>query len=229
MTVYFNRQHLPDWTPTLAQLPEDQGVVVFMRHSVRPEIPEGKFGMQVDLTAEGVQAAQELGAAFGQRLRKVSASASTRCVQTGRALIEGAGVALEVQPDETLGEPGAFIEDVEASIQRLVEHGPIGIVNRLLQGLPLEGMIACEPGVRAMLSQAWATPPDAGTVHVCITHDTLLSALLGWLEQKEAVQEEEWPQMLEGCLMWRTGSGLKWVWRGTVYQRDLPDAWLSSL
>ncbi len=228
MTLYFNRQHLPDWSPTLAALPDQEGVVIFMRHSVRPEIPEGKFGMQVDLTEEGVQAAQALGAALGKRLQQVSASASTRCLQTGEALIQGAQVPLSVEPDVTLGEPGAFIADVEESIQRLVEHGPIGIVNRLLQGLPLEGMIECEPGVRAMLEKAWSTPPPPGAVHVCITHDTLLSAMLGWLERKQAFQEEDWPQMLEGLLMWRAPGGLKWVWRGQVYQRELPQEWLPT-
>jgi hypothetical protein len=227
MTLYFNRQNLPDWQPTLSLLPPNEGVVVLMRHSVRPEIPEGRFGMQVDLTPEGVEAAEQLGAQFQGRLDYLASSSSGRCVQTGEAVSRGAQAALEVEHDPTLGEPGAFIDHVESSIQMLEAHGPLGLVNRLLQGLSLEGMFGCETGVQAILKRAFEAPPGPGRLHVRVTHDTLLCAVLAWLQEKTQVQEEEWPRMMEGALLWRKPGRLCWIWRGELFERELEDLWFS--
>ncbi|HIF68907.1 MAG TPA: histidine phosphatase family protein [Deltaproteobacteria bacterium] len=220
--LYYNSLILPDLGRTLALLPEDVGVVWLLRHSLRPPLPDKIFGMQVDLTPEGVELAEKFGRSFPKRLVSVRSSPSKRCIQTGDALVSGTGTALEVTLNPMLGEPGAFVTEVEASRQALVQYGPLGMVERMLQGELLGGERSITEGVRMMLNSILDSEPEPGTWHAEVTHDTLLSATLFCLEGRTQLVVEDWPRMLEGAALWRVPGGVRWIWRGTVYEREWP-------
>ena len=220
--LYYNSLALPELEPTLALLPEDVGVVWLMRHSLRPPLPDKIFGMQVNLTLEGVRLAEEFGKAFPKRLASVRSSPSKRCLQTGEALVHGAQAKLQVETNPMLGEPGAFVTEVEASRQALIQYGPMGMVERMLQGELLGGKRPIAEGARMMLDSILAADPEPGTWHAEVTHDTLLSATLFCLEGRTHLRVEDWPRMLEGAALWRVPGGIRWIWRGTVYEREWP-------
>ena len=220
--LYYNSLTLPDLEPTLALLPEDVGVVWLMRHSLRPPLSAKIFGQQVDLTPEGVQLAEQFGRRFPRRLVSVRSSPSKRCIQTGEAVIRGAEAELAVELNPMLGEPGAFVTDVEASRQSLIQHGPMGMVERMLNGELLGSKRPIAEGARRMLDSILERTPEPGAWHAEVSHDTLLGATLFCLEGRTRLTEAEWPRMLEGTALWRVPGGVRWIWRGTVYEREWP-------
>ena len=93
-------------------VPEGVDASLVIRHAEREDIPASTFGHDVNLTAEGTQSAELMGAALSQyRALTVVSSPVPRCVQTAKAMLRGAGTSAEVLTDRHLGDPGAFIVD----------------------------------------------------------------------------------------------------------------------
>jgi hypothetical protein len=53
----------------------------------------------------------------------------------------------------------------------------------------------------------------------------MLSLILGALGGRQALDEEDWPKMLEGALLWVEEDRLCWCWRGKLYTQPRQE-WL---
>ena len=109
-----------DAAPTIAErlshIPGPADAALIIRHAEREGIPTGEFGVDIPLTARGVAEAERLGEALicaGKEFRVVS-SPVPRCVQTGKAILRGAGCPGGVALDRRLGDPGPFVVDTDA-------------------------------------------------------------------------------------------------------------------
>ena len=199
----------------LVMVPEGADASLFIRHAEREDIPAGTFGHNVNLTAEGTQSAEHLGAGLSEnRALTVVSSPVPRCVQTALAMLRGAGSAAQVATDRRLGNPGAFIVDSEAAGPLFLELPIPEIARRQLQdAIPLPGMRPTPEGVEIL--QELATNPlgDNGRLHVFVTHDIILSVFVASIIDS-SLEETGWPDFLEGLLLWRHSGRLQFSWKG---------------
>ena len=141
-------------TEQLDGVPAEADAALILRHAEREDIPPGTFGVDVPLTAYGVESAERLGAMLsGLRPQAgVTASAVPRCVSTGRAILRGGGWSEGVALDWRLGDPGPFVVDEEVSGARFLEIGILEIVRHQLTHVePPAGMRETSEGVDLLL------------------------------------------------------------------------------
>ena len=214
--------HVASMLEQLATVPDGVDVALVIRHAEREDIPGGTFGHDVNLTAEGSQAAEQLGAALSSnRALSVLSSPVPRCVQTAQAILRGTGSTAQVLTDRHLGDPGAFIVDAEAAGPLFLELSIPEIARRQLQDeLPLPGMHPTSEGVEILLELATNPLDKKGCLHVFITHDIILSVFVAALYGKY-VDEIGWPDFLDGLLLWQREERLHLNWRGLQQTSDL--------
>ena len=197
----------------LAVVPEGVDASLVIRHAEREDIPEGTFGHDVNPTAEGTQAAEQLGAALSQyRALTVVSSPVPRCVQTAQAMLRGVRSSAEVATDRRLGDPGAFIVDAETAGPLFLELPIPEIARRQLQDdTPLPGMRPTLEGVEILLELATSPLGENGRLHVFVTHDIILSVFMSSIFHS-SLEETGWPWYLEGLLLWRSADGIQARW-----------------
>lgn len=204
----------PALLSSLDRLPQDCGVVLLTRHSLR-EQPDGRFaGYDVPLTPAGVDLARQWGGALGRSLHAVMSSPVGRCTDTARAMLEGAGISLPVQTHSLLVEPGSFVSDMRRVGPLFLRLGPVGFASRHLSGEPLEGLLAPREGTARILSLARGQAGPPGSFSLLVTHDTILAAVVHTLRETSSISDEDWPWMMEGLFLWFQGEDVHWLWRG---------------
>ena len=209
----------------LSAIPDSADASLVIRHAEREPIPAGTFGFDVALTADGVAAAERLGAALSAlRTITVISSPVPRCVQTGEAMLRSSGSpAATVATDRRLGDPGAFIADPEVSGPLFLELSIHEIARRQLEDAdPPPGMRPTSEGVDILLDMTTGNLGESGRLNVCVTHDVILAVLAASL-LRQPLDATGWPAYLDGLLLWRadgrlhfkrnsTGSSPPW-WR----------------
>ena len=198
----------------LATIPESADVSLVIRHAEREEIPAGTFGHDVNLTAKGTRAAEQLGAALSdKRAIGVVSSPVSRCVQTAQALLRGAGSTAVVKTDSRLGDPGAFIVDPEIAGPLFLELPIPEIARRQFHDASsLPGMRPTSKGVEILLDLVTSSLGNDGQIHVFVTHDIILAVFVASIFRL-SLEETGWPDCLEGMLFWRSDERLQVSWR----------------
>lgn len=204
----------PALLASLDRLPDDRGVVLLTRHSIREEPRGGFAGYDVPLTPAGVALARAWGGALGRPLHKVLSSPVGRCVDTAQAMVEGAAASKPVDRHRLLVEPGSFVRDLGAVGKLFLELGAVGFANRHLAGGLGEGVLSPEEGTARVLTLARTHVGPPGTMSLLVTHDTILAAVIHTLRAARSIGEEEWPRMMEGAFLWFDDEQVFWLWRG---------------
>lgn len=197
----------------LKEIPTDKPVVMLLRHSVRPPLPPEGENFSVPLTEEGVRLARELGQRLCGRLRSLRTSPFVRCMETARALLDGAGADLPIAPDKLLGEPGIFIVDRQVALQHWQERGHKGMMAHLAQeDKPLPGMAAPEAAARFLVHHMLSASGTEPGCHVFVTHNSIITVAVARLLGKP-LGADAWPWFLEAAFFWRVGETLHIAYR----------------
>jgi broad specificity phosphatase PhoE len=185
------------------------------------------MGIEVDLTEEGVRSAEVLGTVLTQRRPgRLLASPAPRCINTGRAIARGAGWMADVDTDARLSGMGCFFVDGPSAWASFAAHGVRGTVRRQLsEDAPLPGLHPTATGVTAFMelivssrAPAKAEAEAAGpTLDVLVTHDVILAVLVGHF-LKIPPDKANWPEFLEGLVIWPSTAGVVLVWRGEAIE-----------
>ena len=207
----------PQQLESLELLPEDSGLVLFTRHSIREEANNDMPGFDIPLTPEGVQLATEWGAALPHKVCTVYSSHSPRCVDTGEAMIKGAAAKTNVVIHEKLCEPGCYVQKMSIAGATFARVGMIEFVSRTLNNA-VEGNFHSGEATGRLLDWLMEIQPRPGEISLCITHDTILSTFVYDLAGKTNLQREDWPWMLEGVFLWFDDEYIHWIWRGQSQQ-----------
>ncbi len=197
-------------------MPADTDVALVLRHAEREEIPSGTFGVDVPLTAVGVESAERLGSALSEIRPPVGVTSSPvpRCVQTAAAILRGGGFEKEAAVDWRLGDPGPFVVDTETSGALFLETGILEITRRQLSDVePPPGMRGTSEGVGLLLDLTAKELGNSGRLNVYVTHDAILAVLVAHL-YRLSVDDIGWPEYLDGLLLWRSTGRLNFAWRG---------------
>ena len=187
--------------------------MLLTRHSIREEADSDMPGFDIPLTPEGVRLASEWGAALRHRISTVYSSHSPRCIETGRAMIEGAAASVDVIIHEKLCEPGVYVSKMSIAGATFTKVGPVEFVARTLNDT-VQGTFSPGEGTRRLLEWLVEIQPQSGEISLCITHDTILSTFVYDLAGKRHLQREDWPWMLEGVFLWIDEDEIHWIWRG---------------
>lgn len=193
----------------LRSIPEDRPSALLLRHAERPPLSWDESDYTLPITDEGARASRALGALLGVRLRGLHTSPLTRCMQTARAIGEGAGVAQALVSDRLLGDPGAFVVDAVKAQQTWIELGHARAMAYLTGAdpEPLPGLAAPATAAQRLVDHL-LSPARLPGVHVFVTHDSVIAATVAQLAGR-ALVSEGWPQFLEGALFWRGASGVE--------------------
>ena len=201
----------------LPELPEDRGIVLFTRHSIREQASNGMPGFDIPLTPEGVALAEDWGKYLGSRLKRAYSSPSPRCIDTGAAMLAGA-VDSNVGIVDWFREPGAYVTDIKLAGKTFKEKGPLEFVNLALAD-KLPGAPDARVSTRKLLAFLQSVIPEPGGITVCVTHDTVLAAFVYDLIGNHQLQDDDWPEMMEGIFLWTTSDSWHWIWRGEIYHK----------
>lgn len=213
MTTDINWSVPPSVLRWLAAVPADRPVSLLLRHSVRPPLPDNDGGADVPLTDDGWRIARELGALLGSRLRSVRTSPMLRCVQTAAALQEAAGVPQNAPADRLLGSPGIFVVDGKRAWSNWQTLGHEGVMAHLVSAdEALPGMAHPDAAARALALHLLATAGSEPGVHVFVTHDLFVTAMVARIVGAP-LGPEHWPEYLEGAFVWRQDDGLHVAYR----------------
>ena len=212
-----NIQHGDSWIEShLSNIPAISDVALVLRHAEREDIPSGTFGVDVQLTANGIASAEELGAALSSMRPQtgVTSSPVSRCESTARAILRGGGWPEEVALDWRLGGPGPFVVDEEVSGALFLETGILEIVRRQLTlSEPPVGMRPTSEGINLLLGLTTNGLHSRGRLDLYVTHDSILAVMIASL-YRLTVDEIGWPNYLDGLLLWRSRDRLNFIWRG---------------
>lgn len=209
----------------LALVPGDRPVHLLTRHSVRELAKNGFADYRLPLTPEGVRLARQWGGSLGRPLASFHSSPVGRCMDTARALADGAAEAglwrgeVNIEQTMQLVEPGCYVEDIGQIGPLFLKLGAIGFLNRHLQE-NLPGLLSPAEGRQRLLAYLRERDPLPGQVAVHVTHDTILMAFVADLLGLEEVDDSHWPWMMEGAWLWFDDQQLHWVWRGQQYRHD---------
>lgn len=207
-------------------LPQDRPVHLLTRHSVRELAKNGFADYRLPLTPEGIEMAREWGGQLNRPVERFYSSPVGRCVDTAKAMAEGAKKAgllaelPEVQTAMTLVEPGCYVEDLSAVGDTFLKMGAFRFLNTHLQE-PFSGMLSPAQGREKLANYLQAREPARGHLNVHVTHDTILAVLVAELHGRREIRKEDWPWMMEGLWVWFDERHMHWVWRGERAKRAL--------
>ena len=217
----------PSLQQALNQLPANEAVHLFTRHSVRELAKDGFADYRLPLTPEGVAMARQWGGALGRPLARFSSSPVGRCVDTAQAMMEGALAAglldapLDIERSMTLVEPGCFVEDVAQVGPHFMRLGALGFINHHLRE-GMAGLLSPAAGRAKLLHFLQQRSPPAGSLAVHVSHDTIIIAFVASLLGMRQVTSQDWPWMMEGVWLWFDDRELHWIWRGEWHRKPLP-------
>lgn len=200
----------------MSLVPDDRPAVLLIRHSLREELSNKTPGFDVPLTEAGVELAEQFGKALKFDVAKVLSSYAPRCIDTGNAILKGAGSNQPVQVAKRLSEPGCYVSDMKAAGRSFVRLGPLEFVNASSKPGGLTGVLPVKKSTEAILDWLRRESATPG-LSIFITHDTILATFVYCLLGKHPLIWEDWPQMLEGVFIWFEAGQAYAVWRGTEY------------
>ncbi|MDR1748308.1 MAG: histidine phosphatase family protein [Spirochaetaceae bacterium] len=211
--------------------PENETVKLFLRHSIRFDIPEDDITKDVSLTPEGRQMARRFGASLGRTPVTASASLSSRCIETAELILAG---YVSANPDVSLpsvkGTPilqSSYISDHDLCMNSFMSLGPHRIIDAYMQDRDIPGFHALERSVDPLLDFIFSqennvSGPDSG-LELFVSHDFQIAMMLvsffGSLPETPEYHMSSWPHMLEGLFLWGGRDRFHAAWRGRV--RDI--------
>ncbi|MED5238083.1 MAG: histidine phosphatase family protein [Pseudomonadota bacterium] len=210
----------PRLLEALNLLPKDKPVHLLTRHSVRELAKNGFADYRLPLTPEGIEMARDWGSKLNRPVETFYSSPVGRCVNTAKAMAEGAVKAglmaqapEEIEVDTTLVEPGCYVVDINEVGPTFFKLGAFRFLNQHLQE-PFEGMLSPAEGRAKLAAYLQEREPEPGNLNVHVTHDTILAVLVAELHGRRQITEDDWPWMMEGLWVWFSPGQMHWIWRG---------------
>ncbi|MFN3234328.1 MAG: histidine phosphatase family protein [Gammaproteobacteria bacterium] len=186
-------------------------VSILMRHAHRDPISKSSFGNEVELNSKGIEESIKLSKILKNYPLRLISSPVKRCVQTAKLIMgdrEG-----NVEKTSLLGDPGVFINNPKIAGYAFLENSVSEVVRWLLsrQKNPLGFYQDTSKQVDILLDEL-KNALDIPGVHIYITHDSILSIVLGEMFGSKEV-EKIWPDYLEGVILLPHENRFKMLYR----------------
>jgi broad specificity phosphatase PhoE len=196
-------------------VPRDRRVSLLVRHAHRPDPEPGSYGNEIELSREGIVAAEQLGTTLSHfSAGRLQSSSMPRAVATASAIAKGAGWNVPLEEDWRLGMHGPFVIDPIVAGPLILKIGAAEMIRRQLHNAdPPPGMRPTSEGVVLILQFLSKSLDAAPALDLNVTHDNIMATTIGALLGVD-FRDDNWPSFLEGLFIWREGSSLVGVWRG---------------
>ena len=181
----------------LSSAPLDRPISVLLRHSARYPILDIAKTLEVGLTPEGISLAEQLGDTLSKRFKpgRVASSPVERCLDTARAITRGANWQVNIISDERLSHPYIDSAWITYPYRRPGEIIPSSVADVVKFIVPNHS--------------------TGSVLDIFVTHDTVLGSVVEYL-LGEKITEENWPDFLEGVVIWQNPNGISLAWRGEI-------------
>ena len=187
-------------------VPKDKNVALLIRHAHRPEIPKGKYGNEILLSTKGIKQAKEFGEKLPFKINQVFSSPVERCIQTAKYISNKE----KINKTDILST--AFIKDVSLAGPLFLQKGPLYVTNQLLQSKHVKGMENIETGVKKLMKLMFSQQG----FNIFVTHDNLIALIVYYFLEKKEINDDDWPQFLEGAYLWQEDNKYKMLWRDRI-------------
>ena len=192
--------------------------VLFLRHAERDSTaPNAMASHGASLTDLGLRQADAFGALLADCLGPMRSSPVPRCVDTARAILDGAQRASDVAHDRRLGDPSVFVTDGDTAMRELTRQGLYPVATRLGSGEQLPGFADPDRGTSQLVCLAMEFLKSSGDgVQVLVTHDLMIATMIARI-RGGPLAETEWPGYLHGLEIWVDHDRLMSRYAGTNY------------
>ena len=199
---------------SIALVPRDRRVSLLIRHSHRSDIENGAHGNEIELSREGVLAAEQLGGALrGFQAGRLRSSSMPRAVATAMAISRGAGWNAHLEEDWRLGMHGPFVVDPSVVGRQVLEIGAVEMVRRQLHDPGnFPGMRPTMDGIGLIVEYLTEDLGASPALDVNVSHDAIMATTIAAVLGID-FEDDDWPGFLEGLFIWREGDSLLGVWR----------------
>ena len=201
------------------KVPLDENCKIIFRHSIRGKIESG-VGREVELTDEGIELSRMFGRYLEYDIGFVASSSCKRNIQTCKEILYGKRVEKEIilAPNELEGPQtkdrvlsDKVFEDLNFKNDEIIFQ---------MNNKNLPGFNSIETSTKIMLDFMFANGNKKNTVDLFCTHDfqmaILYSGLFEFGKTKESIEQNKWPMMLEGMILWGTRNHFWCSWRNEI-------------
>jgi len=182
------------------QYKENGSLAVLIRHADRDKIPEGSFGNEIPINAQGAENAVSFGVKLRDfKINKIFTSPVKRCIQTAVQIVNGYGKYTQIVESKALGEPGLHVCDEKLAGQFCLEYGVRQTYQKIITQEIVPGFINCEDLKHTMMSfLSQNTVPNGITLF--ISHDLLIT-MFDFALNKTIYTPENWVAFLSGIVL----------------------------
>jgi len=178
---------------------KNKPVALILRHGHRDKIPDGEFGNEILLNAEGRSKSIQLGESLRDyRISKIISSPIERCVQTGRLIMEGYGKNIPFAISNTLGGPGVHITDELVAGEYFLWNRFPSILERYYAGESFPGL-ATQNELKTNMNAFIESQSERDGITIFITHDSLI-AMYDYVDNGKGYTQENWVKYLNGII-----------------------------
>jgi broad specificity phosphatase PhoE len=186
----------------LQLVPEGASFAMLLRHAERGELKAGEVGENCLLTSKGRCDARDFGSLLARaRITRVYSSPVLRCVDTGKEIIEGAGIdQRDVNVRKMLGDPGIYISNRFMASLSFKMYGNVGVIERYVKHGGLIGFMPLSRGSSLFMSDIFNDLSGQGSHNVYISHDMTLIPMISHYTG-EHFGAEKWLDYLDGLIL----------------------------
>ncbi len=201
------------------KVPLGENCKIIFRHSIRGKIESG-VGREVELTNEGVELARSFGKHLEYDIGFVASSSCKRNIQTCEEILFGKNTdkKIVIAPNELEG-PQTKNRELSDKVFEELNFKSDEIIFRL-NNESLPGFNSIGFATKIMLDFIFSNGNEKNTADLFCTHDfqmaILYSGLFNFGKTKESIQQNKWPMMLEGMILWGTRNHFWCSWRNEI-------------
>ncbi len=195
-------------------------IILFIRHAERHFSSDPRDDFKCLLTEQGIKDAR----AFGEELSKlnkkievIKTSRIERCVQTAKAIIDGAQSDSSIIFSKKLGDPGVFVNDEKLAFQTFIDIGILPLVQKLVSGEDLPGLLQIELAVKHFLEEVMTDLLEHEGIILYISHDAIIGSIASYLSSIP-LNSENWITYLNGLSFYNHEENKVFMeWNGKIH------------
>ncbi len=201
------------------RIPENVNVKMIFRHSFRDSFTKEKDYLTKTLNKDGMIKAYDFGCAIEYPVGVLYSSKLKRCIQTLECMIGNNGI---IVPTDYL--TSVFTYDNDLADKQIGVLGSLKkVIIELKGGKNIPGFYPIEYTIKKIIDFVFKTGNKEHTIDLYCTHDFQIGMLLALMfDEIETTNEltSNWPNMLEGMLLYGRRESFYCLWRGKTKNFD---------
>ena len=202
-----------------SKVPGGQNCKIIFRHSIRGKIESG-VGREVSLIDEGIELCKSFGRNLQYDIGYVASSTCLRNIQTCENILLGKDQNRNiVKASKELEYPQTKDRFLSDKVFEELKFNNQEIIFKLKKE-GLEGFNSIQESAKIMLDYMFSNGNLENTVDLYCTHDFQMAILYAYLfdfaSTRRSIENNKWPMMLEGMILWGEKNHFWCSWRNEI-------------